>query len=416
MVSATGIRLSLRTTVTWDSLGGLKPGTTTAPMSSIAARRPEPLMRVPIRIRPASTGGIDLLIREPLPGQESAAVIARSAGDGGLDPAITLLPPLPGATSWRIVDFVGDREFLFLLETVRNRTSLRKINREGDVLWTRWIGAPTFPDEVTDFDGAPDRLLTDGMSGVFLAASSGPSRVVAIADDGSLSRYAEWGDQDGPIFMDRRGHLHAVRYLPDARRRAWASYDPRSRRETVAVGSAASYAALANPLGAGPDGEAYAVDGWTLTVLHANGETDWTKRLDNIVVTPNGTLYVSAELQPGVVSVERWTPSGESHGTIRLRIPAEFLDRNSTWRVIDVDDQHLTVLGGATSTQESVIVRYRADGTLVRHDRAPADLRDIEHQLQEPATWVVDRHGTAMLPVLGPSGVSIVGARRDDPR
>jgi len=412
MVSAAGIRLSLQTTVTWDSLGGLKPGTTTAPISGIASRRPTAMVRVPIRIRP-SPDGIDLLIREPLPGQESAAVIARAAGDGGLDTAITVHPPLPGATCWRIVDFVGCRGFLFLLETVRNRTSLRKISRVGDVLWTRWIGTPTFPDAETGFDSAPDQLLSDGLSSVLLVAGSGSSRVVSVADDGSLSRYAEWTDQDGPICMDRRGHLHAVRYLPEARRRAWASYDPRSRRETVTVGSEASYPALANPLGAGPDGEAYAVDGWTLTVLHLNGETDWTKRLDNIVLAPEGTLYVSAELQPGVVSVERWTPSGESHGTIRLRIPAEFLDRNSTWRLIGVD-QHFTVLGGATNTLESVIVRYLSDGTLVRHDRAPADLRDIEYQLQAPTTWVVDRHGTTLLPVLGPRGLSIVGARRDD--
>ncbi len=412
MVSAAGVRLSLQTTVTWDSLGGLQPGTTTAPMSGIASRRPSAMVRVPIRIRP-STDGIDLLIREPMPGQESTAVIARSAGDGGLDTAITVLPPLAGATCWRIVDFVGDREFLFLLETVRNRTSLRKINRVGDVQWTRWIGTPTFPDAETGFDSAPDQLFSGGLSSVLLAAGSGSSRVVAIADDGSLRRYAEWTDQDGPILMDRRGHLHAVRYLPEARRRAWASYDPRSRQETVTVGSVASYPALANPLGAGPDGEAYAVDGWTLTVLHVNGETHWTKRLDNIVVTPDGTLYVSAELQPGVVSVERWTPSGELQETIPLRIPAEFRDRNSTWRVIDVD-QHFTVLGGATNTLESVIVRYLADGTLVRHDRAPADLRDIEYQLQGPATWVVDQHGTTLLPVLGPRGVSIVGVRRDN--
>jgi hypothetical protein len=412
-VSATGVRLRVQTTVTWDSVGGLQPATSTAPISSVAVRRPDPLMRRPIRIRPASTGDIDLLIQEPLPGQESAAVIARSAGDGGLGSAITLQPPVAGATSWRIDDFVGDRQFLFLLETVSDRACVRKVNRVGDVLWIRWVGSPTFPEEVPDFHGAPDLLLTDGMSGVFFAASSGPGRVVAVADDGSFSRYAEWGDQDGPIFMDRRGNLHAVRYLPDVRRRAWASFDPHSRRETVAVGSAASYAALANPLGAGPHGEAYAVDGWTLTVLHPNGETDWSKRLDNIVVTPDGTLYVSAELQPGVVSVERWTPAGEPHGTIRLPIPAEFLDRNTTWRVIDVDDQHVTVSGGATSTQESVILRYLADGTLVRHDRAPAGLGDIGHELQTPATWVVDSHGTAMLPVLGPTGVSIVGVRRE---
>ena len=254
------------------------------------------------------------------------------------------------------------------------------------------------------------------MSGAFLAVRSRTGRVVAIADDGSFSRYAEWGGQDSPIFMDRCGNLHAVRYLLDARRRAWASYDPRTGREIVAVGSAASYAALANPLGTGPHGEAYAIDGWTLTVLHANDETDWSKRLDNIVVTSDGTLHVSAELQPGVVSVERWTPSGEPRGTIRLRIPAEFRDRNATWRVIDVGHQHRTVLGGATSTQEPVILHYLDDGTLLRHDRAPADLRDVGHQLQEPATWVVDCHGTAMLPVLGPTGVSIIEVRRDDAR
>jgi hypothetical protein len=95
MVSAAGIRLSLQTTVTWDSLGGLKPGTTTAPISGIASRRPTAMVRVPIRIRPSSDG-IDLLIREPLPGQESAAVIARAAGDGGLETAITVHPPAAG--------------------------------------------------------------------------------------------------------------------------------------------------------------------------------------------------------------------------------------------------------------------------------------------------------------------------------
>lgn len=404
MVSATGVRLGLRTTTAWESLGGLKPGLTTAPMSSIAVRRPASSVRVPIRIRPASTGGIDLLVREPSAGQESA-VIARTSSSGGLDDVFAVGPPLPGDTGWRIADFVGDGESVLLLDAVRNRTCLRKVNRVGDALWTRWLGESDFPGGATDFS-----LLTDGRSRVFLTAGSGSGRVVAVADDGSLNRYADWAGQDGPIFMDRRGHLHAVRYLPEARRRAWASYDPDGRHETVAVGSADSYAALANPLGAGPGGEAYAVDGWTLTVLRADGETDWTKRLDSIVVTSDGTLYVSAELPPGMVSVERWTRSGELHDTIRLRIPAEFLGRNSTWRLVDADDQHLTVVGGATSTQEPVIVRYQAGGTLVRHDRAPADLGDIEQQLQEPSTWVVDNDGMVILPVLGPGGVSIVEA------
>lgn len=410
MVSGRG-RLSLLTVVPWDGSGGLTPALAVAPMTSFASGLPERLMRSSMRVRPSAGGRVDILAREPSATEGRKAVLIRAASDGTPQRAITVAPPKEGVTSWKVVDFWGDREGVYLLETFDGggeiHTSIRKVRQDGKVLWTRGNRENEWPSNVT----AVQRFLVDGADNVYVAYTSDRFNVAAVSGEGAIRPYAQWGDESGPVFMDPEGGLHTVRYLPETGGRAWVSYDPRDGMETATQVDDLAFAALDQPLGVGPRGEAYGVNGRCLTVL-SGGEVAWTKQLDNLVVDlGEGAVYVSAQDEPWTVSVERWNAAGDLEDSIRFGIPADLRNRRSAWRLVSVEGDSYLVLGTRTRTEDEVLLVFSKEGMLIRRETPSSTFHEVEYRLQEPATWAVDQKGIVLLPVLGPAGLSVVTMR-----
>jgi hypothetical protein len=380
-------------------------------MTSIASELPARLMRASIRVRPSPGRRVDILAREPSVIQGRKAALVRATSDGIRGPAITVAPPKEGVTSWKIVDFAGDRDGVYLLETSdwggNTHTSIRKVRQGGEVLWTRWSSQDDWLNKIT----AVHRLLVDGAGNVYVAYTSDHCHVAAVSRDGTVRPYAQWGDEMGPVFMDPEGRLHAVRYRSETGRRVWMSYDPRNDTETATQADDEAFAALDQPFGAGPYGEAYAVNGRTLTVL-SGGAVAWTKQLDNLVVNVDeGALYVSAQHEPQAVSVERWNASGDLEDSTRFEIPASLRNRRSVWRLVSVEGDSHVVLGTQTYTEDAVLLAFSKEGTVTWQGAPPSTFHEVEHRLQEPATWAVDQNGDVLLPILGPVGLSLVTMR-----
>jgi hypothetical protein len=214
------------------------------------------------------------------------------------------------------------------------------------------------------------------------------------------------------MYLPRTHEADIEIVLREDGRRAWVSYDPHDSMETVTQADDQAFAALDQPLGVGSHGEAYAVNGRSLTVV-SDGRVAWTKQLDNIVVDAGeGVLYVSAQQERQAVSVERWNTAGDLEDSTRFEIPGELLNRRSRWRLVSVEGDAHVVLGTPTRIEDAVLLVFSKEGTVIRQETPPSTFHEVEHRLQEPATWSVDQSGAVLLPVLGPVGLSLVTLRQ----
>src|SRR5579859_571643 len=225
------------------------------PQSSRLAENVPRTMRAPVRIRVNPWGELGILAYPPnsAPQTSSTVTLFRFSSTGDLIAQLTFHAPFSNKTGWRILDYVTEQSGnLYLLETFLDQTGtynqLRKISLEGHVVWSHSgrYGADLRLDYL---DGDFQQLLIDQNAQPYLSASRHRGLVAGInPDNGDLMPYADWGTWTGEVFMDGKGRIHYVRYLPESRQRAWTVYDPQTRQEYQTPCDERLYGLLAMPL------------------------------------------------------------------------------------------------------------------------------------------------------------------------
>jgi len=397
--------------VPWGSPEGIPEAFVMKPQTSMLTSKVPGQMRASLRIRVAPWRSISVLASNPTRGYETQVALYTFSQKGQLLGHVEVRPPTPGQSEWQIVDFLTDEVgYIYLLETARDRDGeqnvLRKLTPQGETVWERSGPVSRVALDLAAFKGTFHQLLIDEQSNLYLPATQHTGLVTRIDPlNGKFNPYADWGDWTGEVYVDGKGTLHYVRYLPKERKQSWTSYDPRMQKEHLNLCDE-NLSTLSIPIAADSQGRGYAVMGMDITCISSKCSLLWQEHIDNIVVDEaKNSMYSSVCTltdSHAEIHIQKRATSGESRGDIRLTIPPHLIKTSGTWRLIYTDtEERYYVYGGETSTQYGTLVVYSSSRNIEDIVNPAPDVHLREYRLQPPRTWSVDLEGNMYLPLLG---------------
>jgi hypothetical protein len=344
------------------------------------------------------------------------AVALAYASDGRAEHRTTV-PPVTPARGWRIVDFAPASDgSVYLLEHSaedRARNHLRRLTSAGEVVWHRSGSATADGVDLERLDGGFDRLLVDRGAAAYLSAARLRGLVARIDPaTGRLEPHADWGDYRGEAFMDGKGFVYYVQYLPQTGLRYWVRLDPRAGEVFQVAAGAELTDYLGRPVGVDDRARAYGVSGMGMACMAEDGSPAWIFACEGLVPGPSQELWTSiSRVEEGgaVVELRPWSPGSGPGEPKELVIPPGVGATPGTWRLVDVDDGRFSVFGGETHDRPGALLVFGADGEVREvNDPAPPDVRLSGYWLQPPTTWSVALDGSVYLPVSGPDRLEVV--------
>jgi len=333
---------------------------------------------------------------------------------------VELSPPVINSSGWLISDFLTDETGnIYLIETIQDTTGehnyLRKLTSKGEPVWVRSGPVSTTSLDLTEFEGTFQQLFVDQKSNLYIPATQHSGLVARIDPlNGTLEPYADWGEWSGEVYMDGKGKIYYVRYLPESGKRCWVSYDPYMQKENVVPCDEGLYSFLAGPIGVDTEGRGYAAMGMQIACIDKGGSLLWQEHIDNIVVDERkGTIYTSTFTvsdSTAEIHVQEWADSNGLKRETKLAVPPHvFVGHEGVWRLMHMDlEGRYYVYGGETPREEGMQVVYSALGVPEGETVPTPDIHLREYRLQAARTWSVDLEGNVYLPLLGPTNFHII--------
>ena len=381
-------------------------------------------VRVPVRIRLDSLGGLHALADASLRTSNSAPVFIHHFNAEGKLAAKTMVvsPDESDTDDLFILDYAVDTEgSCYLLEQIRSgqlgqaKNRLQKISKEGRVQWSRTGPVSKQEFDFHELEGTFKRLLMDGRSCLYLPATEHAGAIAEIDRNTGEVVHVYMSDKfGGEVFMNERGTVIYVLYFPDINRRGLGFFDLADQKVRYVVGGSELYGWLLYPIGVDSLSNVYAWSGSALAGISSDGRFDVITALDNVVVrSRDGVIFTSRQCldneQSPVVRVARYLPAGESSYQ-DLHLPEKLIARHGWgWKIIYVDEREKFYLfGGEAPGQVGTLLIYSSNGDLETTTFPPPDLLLMESRLESYSFWDVDSRGRIYLPVTDAQGFKVI--------
>ncbi len=387
----------------------------TSIMTSKVPRR----MRAPVSMRITPWGGIDILAYNPAYSQGVDTNLYRFSPEGKLVSSVKINSPSGVKNGGRILDFLSDRDGnIYLIENYQTdsipQNYLRKLTPQGQPIWERMGAFNSQKLDVNNLEGDFRQLLIDENSIPYLAATQYGGVVVRInPENGSLDPYADLREWTGEVFMDGKGKIYYVRYLPEKQTHCWTNYDPSLEKETLVNCDRNLYELLDTPIGVDGKGRGYAVNGMSIGRID-NDSSTWQKKIDNIVLSDGeSTIYTSHFNRldnGGEIDIQCWKNNRKSTKEIKLSIPSNILpERREFGRLAYLDSEgNYYIYAGETSRDDGTLIVYSPEGVIKNQQKPAPDIHLQEYRLQGSRSWGVDLEGNIYLPLLGAKGFHVI--------
>ncbi|HBE17919.1 MAG TPA: hypothetical protein DDW51_09955 [Cyanobacteria bacterium UBA11367] len=420
MISANNsVRFKKIITMPWDKNSGIPELFVGNAQTSIMTSKVPRRMRAPVSMRITPWGGIDILAYNPAYSQGVGTNLYRFSPEGKLVSSVKINPPSGVKNGWRILDFLRDRDGnIYLIENYQTseitQNYLRKLTPEGQPIWERSGAFNSKNIDINKLEGDFQQLLIDENSNPYLAATEYTGLVVRInSENGSLEPYGEWGEWTGEVFMDGKGKIYYVRYLPEKQTRCWTKYDPSLKKETLVNCDRNLYGVLAAPIGVDGQERGYGVSGMSISRID-NKSLTWQEKIDNIVLSDgDSTIYTSHFHRldsGGEINVQHWENNGLLTKEIKLSIPANILpEGREIGRLAYLDSEgNYYIYAGETSREDGTLIVYSPEGVIKEQEKPAPDIHLQEYRLQGSRYWGVDLEGNIYLPLLGEKGFHVI--------
>ncbi|HBL14035.1 MAG TPA: hypothetical protein DD379_22110 [Cyanobacteria bacterium UBA11162] len=405
--------------IPWDKNSGIPELFVGNAQTSIMTSKVPRRMRAPVSMRVTPWGGIDILAYNPAYSQGVGTKLYHFSPQGKLVSSVEINPPSGVKNGWRIVDFISDQNGnIYLIENYQPasipQNYLRKLTPQGQPIWERSGAFNSQKLDVNNLEGDFRQLLIDENSIPYLAATQYGGLVVQInAENGSLETYADLREWTGEVFMDGKGKIYYVRYLPEKQTRCWTNYDPTLKKETLVNCDRNLYGLLDTPIGVDRQERGYAANGMSISRI-GNDLSILQPNIDNIVlVEGKNTIYTSnfnALENGGEINIHEWKSNSISTREIKLKIPENVIPQGrEVGRLTYLDlEGNYYIYAGETPTADGTLIVYSPEGIIKDQQKPAPDIHLHEYRLQGSRSWGVDLEGNIYLPLLGPTGLHVI--------
>ncbi|HIH44489.1 MAG TPA: hypothetical protein HA257_05270 [Candidatus Methanoperedenaceae archaeon] len=377
-------------------------------------------VRAQVRIRLDAWDNVHALADAQLPDPDGGEIFIYHFNSKGSLYGKTLLPfNSHEIENLTILDYTVDsEESCYLLEQMQSGEPiirLRKINKNGDLIWCRTDFTQRDKKISRKLDSNFERLLMDEHYRLFLPATQDTGEIIQIDPvDGTLLNLCKSERSSSNVFLDARGNLVYVLYFPELNRRGFGIFNIAEHKLKTVVAGDELYGWLIYPFGVDSSSNIYVWNENAIARISFGGQVQVMASIDNIVVRSNDGMILSSQIvsideKILAVQVKEHSISGVLNRA-ELRLPEKLNpEKSGTWKLIHFDERdRYYVFGGEEPGHTGTLLVYSREGDLEETISPPEDLLPIESTLESHSKWGVDSKGRVYMPVINAQGFKVL--------